>query len=322
MQFTSVPANGASLCAPLIFAFGDQADPRTLDVEIYHAQSGDLLFKKRLYHTSAGEVDIAPLLRRLVRFDPSCIATGFFKLPNRFLPVRVRVEEASVERTFLPAEHLPEGYLLTSMPTSRLLARGDKEELFLRPGITRAIVRYQTPTESTSRIFTNSDSTQPCGFGVTTHTLPEGVERMEVALYVGNELAHTIHYTIIPVRSEGVRLAWVGRQGAIEHYTFPRCESRTEEQSRHEGLLAEGASRLLQATVQEQWLITSAYERTEVLEALAEIGTAPQLWLVSESGTYTPIGVKAGSHQLFRRGVLTAMQFTLCSTVKQLSLWS
>lgn len=322
MLFTSVPDNLSSLCSPLRYTFADEGEPRDLAVEILDVDSGELLFTKRLYQTASGEVDIAPLLRRHLKFDPSAISEGLVRADGRYFRIRVQVEDAQVDRTFLPFENPFTGVLLTSMPKRRLLARGEKEELFLRPGVSSISLRYQTATGSSARLFTATEASRPARFGILTENMPEGTQRIEVTISSSLVGIQTLHYTIIEPPMEGLRLAWVGRRGSIEHYTFPCCERQSEEQTRNEVTLQGGESRLVGATAQRRWVVTSAYEQPEVLEALAEIGTAPQIWYLDAKGEYCPISVLPASRQTLRHGMLNALQFTLCSTVKQLSLWS
>lgn len=323
MIFTTTPESGASLYGPLLYAFSDEAEPRDLTVEVIDVTTRTTLFTKQLYNTSSGQIDISPLLQRRLSWNPAATPAGFSSAVDRAPLIQVKVEGVSVTRRFYPSQQPVTGeeLLLSSMPSSRLLARGEREELLLPTGILRAEVERFTSEGSIVEEFISSYATEPALFGVESEGWEEEVFRAEVRLYAADS-SHTLHYTLVDPLPEGVRAAWVGRNGCIEHYTFPICIKHSELQQVSHGHFASGAQRTLQSQCEEQWQLLSAYEGRARLAALAELGTAPEAWIVTGDGVYIPVVVKAAERTLHRHGSLTALEFTLSTTPKQLTLWS
>lgn len=323
MIFTSTPETGASIYGPLLYTFADEEAPRDLTVEVIDNTTRQIIFTKRLYNTSSGQIDISPLLQRRLKWRPAATPAGFSSAGERTAFIQVRVEGVSVSRRFYPSsEPLEENkLLLSSMPTNRLLARGECEELLLPAGILRAEVERFTPEGSITEEFISEYALEPALFGLKSEGWESDVYRAELRLY-GAEQMLTLHYTLTEPLPEGVRVAWVGRQGSIEHYTFPVCLKRSESQHLNHERLTTGEHLTLQAAYEEQWQLLSAYESSARLAALAELGTAPAAWIITPDGEYRSVAVAEGERILRRYGYLSALEFTLTTTPQQQTLWS
>lgn len=322
MIFTQTPQNGASLYAPLIYEFGDEKAPRDLQIDILDATSRKLIATKQLYNTSSGRIDIAPLLRRYLKWEPEIGAMGFFEAPNRFAHVLVRVEGISVMRYFLPCVVEPlQRPLLSSFPLNRLLAHGEGEELLLDRDVLYVEVERFTPEGSVSELFFPDSSDLPICFRFSTEGMEPEVERAEVRI---SSTTHevVIGYTLTNPIPGGVRVAWVGRGGSIEHYTFPILEQRSETQERKVLSRGDAGEELLQSCYREHWQLLSAYETPERMQALAELGTAQQVWIVSPEAGYIPVEVEAEERKILHRGLLTALRFTLSKPLKTIGRWN
>ena len=325
MQFTLVPENYASAYAPLVYEFSDNEAPRDLTVEVSEAGSGELIFRKRLLNTSAGAVDIAPLLRHRLELAPQAGPTGFLPAGSRMAAVRVAVEGVEEVRIFRFAErgHETAYRLCSTMPPVRLIAPGEMEELTLLPGVVRAELDVVLPSGSETRHYTSDYAAGWSLFRLDCRTLLPQTERLVLRFYDGGDhCLLSLGYTVVPPPDKGTRIAWYSRRGSIEHYTFPVRELWCERQTRGEVRLADGKSRLAEASAGQELTVVSAYERRAVREALCEIGTSPAVWLVSPTGVYRPVTVVADDREIVRRGRLEAMRFTFRSTGKGETLWS
>lgn len=322
MIFTRIPENFAPLSRPARYEFRNDGPARTLDVEIVDARSGVLLSARRFYRASRVEIDVAPVLRRLLRFEPAEAAvTGFSTAEERCARIFLRVEAVeSPVRTFLAAEHATQGALATVLPRERLLARDEQDELTLLAGAASVEVTARGGGRDTTRTFAAPDEPFPLLFRLRAADFA-GAERLtlRVLSQQGAVLA-ALRYGMCASVSGGVRVAWWSRAGSLEHYTFPVRLCEAEEQHRtifegEEGCEAVGASGAARLT------LLSAYEPGAVLRALAGIGTAPRLWIAKE-GEYRPVEVLPAERVIARHGTLRAMELTLCAVKKGEAVWN
>lgn len=322
MLFTETPSNHASIREPLLYRFGDDAAPRDLKITLTDSLTEEVIFTKLLCNTSSGEIDIAPLLRSHFTPRPDAPAEGFSPAQNRLINVRVTVEEASCERRFLdalcPDLSTP---LLHTLPLKRTLSVGEYDELLLLPAIQRGEVDWITAAGRTTQSYTSSWSNQPTRFGVYCPALEDPLEAIEVRLYSDSE-CHTLRYAVVEPSAGGMRLAWVNRRGAIEHYTFPLRSAHCEEQQRDLLRLNDSTTLLRSVDFNDRIQITSAYETHATLQALAELGTAPAVWWLDPAGDYQSVEVAAAERPLQGSSGISTLRFTLRPTHHALRLWS
>ena len=96
MQFTQIPQQYAPLGQAIRYAV-EQDAAGNLDARIVEENSELLLGAKRFAETTAAVFDIAPMLRRTLRFTPSTGATGFQTAAERCITVRVEALETGSE---------------------------------------------------------------------------------------------------------------------------------------------------------------------------------------------------------------------------------
>lgn len=323
MTFTATPENFAPLYAPLVYAFADEGAPRTLDVTVTRASTGERIAVKRLQNTSSGEVDIAPLLRSQPTIEPARIA-GFSPANSRMPSIRIEVGDAADTKRFLPALRPPGNAVrLGSMPDERIISRGEYDELTLLPGVARAELTADTAAGRVERTLTNFFHASPVLFRLDTKQWDESVAQAEVRFLDadGNTLA-AVRYRFVPKIEGSVRAAWLGRGGAIEHYTFPVRLSVAERQERQELRMGGGETQTLGVAFEERTEVVSAHEPQAVLRSLAELGTARLVWVIDDAGAYIPVTAEPGEAILRRHGAPSALRFTLRPTQKNRSLWS
>lgn len=322
MRFTTTPKNGASLYGPLIYEFGDEAAPRDLNIEITDAQTLETIARKCLYNTSSGAIDIAPLLRRRLSWSPGRAPLGFSSAHERAPRIEVKVEGVSVVRYFLPCAEPPtQPLLLSTQPQNRLLCRGEDVELLLDRDLLYVEVERFLPTGSIVEEYISELTDSPVLFRFTTQDMEPEVERLEVRLHSTTQEAR-IGYTLTNPIPAGVRVAWVGRGGSIEHYTFPILEQLSEEQERETLTMADASEQLLESRYRESWHLLSAYETPERARALVELGSAPALWICTAQGEYIPVEVLPREQKILCQGLLTALRFTLRKPLKTIKRWS
>lgn len=317
MQFTQIPRQYAPLGGELRYAVS-QETARDIDIRIVRAGDGTLLGAKRFVSVDQASFDAAPYLRRGVRFRPTTGGTGLRSVSDRSVRVRVEARAAggasvaaeAPERTFLPGTRAAEApALLTTMPLGRLIPEGACDELTLVTAAAQPVtVTAQAGDTATAERFPAVE-TGLCAFRLDTRDFP-GAE----TITVDAGACGAVVYTVIPLHEEAQRLAWRSSAGSIEHYTFPVVRTTT---LRAEKQRAEGPEGRIAAvtSADRETLLASAYESRAVLEALAELTAAAEVWLV-EGDRYTPVDVVTGEAVVRRHGSLCCLEIAVRSKTR------
>ena len=282
----------------------------TLDVKLTDAETGELLGTKRYAETTETTVDAAPIVNRHLNFAPQAGPTGFLTVTDRRREVRLTAETAAEtvasgictyhagDRT----EAAPA--LLTTMPTQRLIAPGECDEVtFLTLDTPWVEVTATSPAGTKKKGYT-ARNTIVHVFRLNTADYPEA-ER--IVLTTGEGL--TVEYTVIVSPAGARRIAWRSHAGSLEHYTFPTEATVTATTKKNRIRTPEGIGTMTTERRQ-RLLLRSAYETREVLEALAETTAAPQVWL-AEAGVYTPVEVLTEEAVLHRHGTLNMLELEI-----------
>lgn len=323
MQFTQIPQQYAPLGQEVRYAVEHDAEA-DIDIRVLDSTDGSVLAAKRFAAVSEAAFDIAPALRRRLRFAPVSEGTGFADPAGRSVTAEVKAFEtdnatAAVTasfRTFLPGAAAPGGAALrTTMPLERLIPEGSGDELTLFAENPCAVTVTATSADSVTAQHYQSAARGLQPFRLDTRDFPEA----ETITVDAGECG-TVVYTLVPAREEAVRLAWRSSAGSVEHYSFPivRETALGVDKTRAEG--PDGVVVAAMESVREVRL-ASAFERAEVLEALAELIEAPQVWLVGEEG-YVPVDVATDAVTIRQHGSMRCLEVTVRSTRKSSASWS
>ena len=130
----------------------------------------------------------------------------------------------------------------------------------------------------------------------------------------------TVVYTVIPARQEAVRLAWRSRAGSVEHYSFPVLQTEVIRSVRQQAYGPDGRTAATAETDRETVLV-SAYEGRQVLEALAELTSAPEVWIARDD-TYTPVDIASDEAVVQRHGTLSCLEIAVRPKRKTRTSWN
>ncbi len=309
MQFIRIPNSYVPLGSPLIYAV-QESSIADIDIRITDATRTHLYGAKRFYATRSAEFDIAPYLRRALRFTPSTGSTGVYGGESRTLTAIVEAWSSVIPavlpappRTFLPsADELPAPCLLTSMPLVRLIPDGAVDELTLMT---------QAPQQITLTIEYGPHT------ATENHVVPSGglhLFRLDTAdfpnadkITVDAGPCGKVVYAVVKPVQDAVRLAWRSRSGSIEHYSFPIETTETVEATKRSAYGSDG--HVSSATFECRRTLRSALETREMLEALAELLYTPEVWLV-EGADYTPVDVISDHAAVHNYGTMSTLEIT------------
>ena len=347
MQFTQIPQQYAPLGEELRYAVQQEA-AGNIDIRIVDAaadgtganrtresgpdadgtavSAGDgtaLLGAKRFAATASAAFDIAPYLRRRVRFVPATGGTGFHPAAGRTVSVVVEsaatgetAESVSPARTFRPGAETAEApCLLTSMPLSRLIPEGACDELTLLAGGPCTVTVTALAGDTTVAESYHAAESGLQVFRLDLHDFP-GAE----SLTVDAGACGGVVYSVIPARQGAVRLAWRSRAGSVEHYTFPVVRTEVVRSVRQQAYGPDGRTAATAETDRETVLV-SAYEGRQVLDALAELTAAPEVW-ITEGDTYTPADIATDEAVVQRHGTLSCLEIAVRPKRKIRTSWN
>lgn len=323
MQFSLIPPENSPLGGAIRYEVRHNT-AEDIDVQLLDATTGVTLAAKRFASVTSAGFDAAPALRRCLRYAPEAGATGFLSAADRHLKVTARalltnhqdIAETADIRTFLPGARIPEGSeILTSMSLGRLIPEGACDELTLFSEEKCSLTVSAVSADSVTAENYASPNSGLQVFRLDTRDFP-GAE----TILVDAGACGTVSYTVVPAREEAVRLAWRSREGSIEHYSFPIVESATHHTDK---VRAEGADGVVVTAAKSDFRarLVSAYESRGVLEALAGIIDAPEVWIVKEEG-YEPVDVTTDEATIHRHGTMSCLEIDIRSTRKNAITWN
>lgn len=311
LTFTEFPPQYAPLAGPLRCRIAGGAG-RTIDLRI-RTPEGKVLGAKRFVGVDEAELDIAPVLRRAVRYAPEAGGTRMLAPGSRVVTAQVEAQAegddgmlvASAVRTFLPCrEEVTAPALLTEMPRVRLIGPAECEELTL---VTASAATLVVTAEGEGPTVARSYPVPGAGMHVFRLDMRDfpGAETVTVDAGACGQVV----YTVAAPPEGAQRLAWRSASGSVEHYTFPVVRSRTVRVERSRAYGPDGHV-VARAEEERQTVLCSACEREQVLEALAGLLAAPAVWTVGSDG-YTEADVVSDEAVTVRYGALSALEITV-----------
>lgn len=319
LYFSTLPAPFAPIGQPLCYTLDGLAQPR-LELRVL-TSDGRLLATKLLTNASPATVDLAPILRRVVRFQPTLGKSGFVASADRTITVQVearcgaetvrsqpRTFRAALDPVTLPA-------ICSALPPTRLIAPSECDEITI---VAADPCRVTVTADSSGKLTTEEFRAPEGGVQCFRLAVADYPEAEEFTLTI--EGLCTLRYLITPAVEGAVRLAWRTQQGAIEHYTFPLVDPIRLLVDKERAYTSEGYS-LTSVGVEERWVLHSAYETAEAMRPLSELLYAEQVWRVGEAG-YEPIDLVTEESELKQQGLLHRLSVTIRSTLKNKRLWS
>lgn len=323
VTFTQIPDNNTPLGGAVVYAFACDT-PQTVDLRVTEAESGTLLGVRRFVEASAAKCDIAPMLRRALRFTPATGSTGVRPATERQVTacVELRAEAAeevlatAPDRTFPGCRTAPAGpTILTTMPENRLIAPDESDELLL---FTDAAETVTVTAHSHAFLLVYRYSIPEAGlwlFHLAARNFP-GAE----SLTVDAGACGTVRYTVAAVPDGAVRLAWRSGEGSVEQCTFPTVRSASVAAEKERVCGPDGLAGAA-AELERRELLVSAFEPAEVLEALGEVLATPDVWRAAD-GEYEGVDVLTEEAVVWRYGTMSTLELEIRPKRKNRMPWN
>lgn len=254
--------------------------PTDIVVEIINVATGDVIATQLLRNTISAKVNIAPYLTHFCGYAPTkCGQTTFTKAPTASYKIRVDGIESeevviSVNRTHIDTTPA----IVTSLPLTRRIAYDEIDEvLVVADGGEKIFVEMENDNGETVHLE-YLPTTKASLLVISPASFDTPTKSFNVALYCEGEKLGAIHYMVTPSLKGATRLAWLSESGAIERYTFPKSHKTTISTEKRRILTTAGVCATSCRTKQTISLV-SRIEPCAMVEALAQIASAPKVWL-------------------------------------------
>ena len=334
-HFKIIPTQGSPLCDRLIYAYEQEREALTIDVNVVNNRTGVVLAAQRYHNTHRFQCDIAPYLQDQVRFRPmpQDIATGIYPTDEREVEVVLRLkildrsqnpsepsmfhEEQSPVRCFYATAKAPGNAtrLITAMPLQRLIGNREVDELLLFAS-TPTEVRITASGRGGNKVQTFPVTTRGMHIIALNTAEYPAAEQISVEVADGNKVG----YVLARRPREAQRVAWAAACGAIEYYTFPIIGEVLRTTERKEQQIGERTYDKTRSEV--RYTLRSAYEGRPVMESLSEVISSPQVWAVIPQRGVHSVKVVSDSFKIYAHGTLTAADIVIRTPQNRAGRWS
>lgn len=281
MTFTSIPDNYAAISAPLSYSFQLDEPMNFVDVKILDVTHDRVLGIKRLYDLESGEIDIAPYLKHSLRFG--CIegCTSIVDAEGLFVGLAVEVDGVCSEVRYFSPYPIVDGSatIFRAAAKQQYIAKGESDYIVIyAPNGGSINCELYAGEEAVSAVL--MDIAPKPGLQIL-KILPEDfvpeadMLLLEITL---DGVVDYLSYRIVPRPEKARRLIWSDKNGMVQFYTFPTCQSR---RSRVEKQRIETVQGYLVTSCEAETAITlvSDYETVAEMERLGEILESESVWV-------------------------------------------
>lgn len=324
MDFQQTPPPFSPALKEAYYILADEQNRKTdLIVTFLNATSHFAIGQQEHRNIRNLRLNVAPYVRGLFDFQIEQSPTGVYPASKRKVDVEVLCEQTiypplsnatpppihqqiSHTSSYILAEHRPESLpaILTTMPKERLIGKRERDELTILTEEPLQIVMTILLDDGT--VQAQNYPIQDTGIHLFRLNMEEFPSAKEVTIDCGTK--DSVHYCVVNLPTQAVRIAWQSREGSIEHYTFPQIASHNLCFSGHKIRTEQGNKNLGKGI--HHLVLRSAYESQPILEALAESIVAEKVWKVTPQG-YLPIEVTTDHIKTHLNGTLSCIDLDI-----------
>ena len=201
------------------------------------------------------------------------------------------------------------------MPLKRTITQDGCDEITFMITAPQTVVVYISGLDAA---YGKGYAIEHIGLNVFRLDMKEFPKAEKVHLSIGS--CGSIEYTVIPQPKTSIRLAWRSRAGSMEYYNFPIVSERTIKVLKQSTYTSEGYSSKSQP--QQITRLRSAYESEEMLTALSDLLSTPDVWMIPHEGSPIPIHVLTEEAIVQRRGTMSYLEIDITPTLKPSTSWN
>ncbi len=313
-----IPDDYSSAYSGALYRLCDMLGASSVDVEIIDVDRGETLGIRRLRHLEDGLLNIAGYLSRALDPQPLPEMGMGWQLPvGRDVGVCLLSGDLLTDpcRFVASLEGLRECRLLSDL-RHRSLAPGERDELSLLLPACHVEAQASVCGDVQRVVVAAADH----GGGLLSlaldgsalvELLPADTEAVEMDVVVDGRPVASLCYLLGAPMSDGVRLGWLNRYGAVDYFTFRALQ-------RHlvcdkESVMTPSGALTVSSRGSAEWLLSSGYLSCHDATAVAELLCSPRVWLM-EGATATPHQITDHSVVVSRNDQLSELRFSLRSS--------
>lgn len=335
MTVKSLPQDYSSALADNIFAFTDVDSSVATEIS-FHLEDGNdtLLGTKRYTGLSEINASVSNFLRRSLAPEPAHFAMSQFHYPegrNLFCYASWTDSEGTTHRT--ESVHFTASTSCLDCPAAadakalqqRTIGRTQMDEIaFTAPAEAKlqAFVTYPDGQTLNTAAYTD----QRAGLWVFSVNMAsllqlagggEDFSKLTVSVCVDGQEVVRVEYLLADYGSGAECVAWLSPSGAIAYHTFPRAIEESWQARRNSVECSGRGWQVVGSAGWREWQLQSGHLSDERAERLAEVLSAPCVWLcVADSGV-EPV-VLVGGHATVAGGGGGAIELRLRPCTEQL----
>lgn len=321
MRITKLSENFSPIHEGIFFDIDTESStPENLTVEIIDTRSREVIATQLLREVTSAKVNIAPYMARLNEYAPtSHKQTTFTAAPSQ--GYRIRINNIESEEICVSVNHkkiAATPSFISSQPLSRRISYGKSDELLIfAPTGGRLSVEITANNGESIHVehLATSDVTT---LAISTGDFGSDIRSLEATLYCNGVAFGTLCYIVSRPLKTATHLAWISESGAIEQYTFPSSHKSKKSVSRQLLSTSNGVIST-RCNTKESITVCSRFEPRATIESLAQIVSAPKVWMERESGfELVEVVSPTIDYNIFNEP--DCIHFELCSERKEVSL--
>lgn len=287
-----IPENYLSVYSPLVYGIVSRA-VTSADITVRNLDNGQVLAQRRLRGIPSPQTDIAGIVRNALSVRPRLYSTGFYNTKERQCRISVEINGIKMpERTFFTIDGRdPKPRIVSDPERVHRAMRGDRVEwLLFGDRFVSDIMIYVKG----KHVSNSSASSQKLGvnrlqvFSLDTSLTRRDADRIDVRFITPEGNLDTCTVLLSPPSNAGMLLAWSNRNGDIERYRFPFCQTLPQHIERKTICDLEGCGHTVEMVCAPQWRLRSEYCAEWLLAAAERIRSARRVWIVDRTA-FTPV---------------------------------
>ncbi len=283
MKVTKITNDFAPRNRAICFGIETELDePCNVEVEVVNVEANTTLARQIIREVTSATVNIAPYTKPFAEYTPSLHhETSFEEAPTASYTIRVDDIDAEPIRLTVNCEEQSLPSLVSTMPTKRTIAYGERDELLLlaNAGDTFATIIKTDTGEELSLDYTTQ--TGAAILSLSTEDFGSDVRTLEVTILCNDSHLNVLHYNVVASRKGAIRLAWISSKGSIERYTFPAV-TKSQRKSEKESHTTLAGRRVTSSNTESSLTLVSRYEPRSTIKALADIISTTKVWIEGE----------------------------------------